>query len=116
MIEKNKLWGCLTSKKNLAIIRKYKHFKATGSYCLVISPDKPDCCVEMTEEFIRELTPQDWAWITAESNAIRSEYETIYHDELMQKQTEFLERFKSELIKVRGELEDAGDDADRTEE
>ena len=34
----------------------------------------------------------------------------------MQKQNEFLERFKSELIKVRGELEDAGDDADRTEE
>ena len=59
MIEKNKLWGCLTSKKNLAIVRKYKHFKATGSYCLVISPEQPDCCVEMTEEFIRELTPQE---------------------------------------------------------
>lgn len=116
MIEKNKLWGCLPTKKNLAIVRKYRHFKATGDYCLIISPDQPECAVEMTDEYIKALTPQDWAWIEAESAAIRVEEEALYHEELMQKQAEFLERFKEELKKMKEGQNDAGDDADRTGE
>lgn len=115
-IEKNKLWGCLPTKKNLATVRKYRHFKATNEYCLVISPDQPEGAVEMTDEFIKALTPQDWAWIETESAAIRSEYEEKFHDELMQKQKEFIERFRSELIKAKEGLENAGEDADHAVE
>lgn len=116
MIEKNKLWGCLPTKKNLAEIRKYRHFKATSEYCLIISPEQPECAVEMTDEFLKALTPADWQWIAAESDAIRSEEEAVYHDELMRKQNEFLERFKAELMKVKEGTENAGDHAERTGE
>lgn len=112
MIEKNKLWGCLPTKKNLATIRKYKHFKATNDYCLVISPEQPDGTVEMTDEFIKALTAQDWAWIESESAAIRSEYEKIYHSELMRQQEAFLKRFAEELEKRKEGNENAGDDAE----
>ena len=115
MIEKNKLWGCLPTKKNLAEVRKYKHFKATSDYCLIISPEQPNGAVEMTEEFLKALTPADWQWITAESDVIRAEEEVAYHDELIQKQKEFLTRFEAELKKVKEGLDNAGD-ADRTDE
>lgn len=116
MNEKNKLWGCLPTKKNLAVVRKYRHFKATREYCLIISPDQPEGAVEMTDEFIKALTPQDWTWIETESEAIRTEQEEKYHDELMRKQAEFLERFKAELMKVKEGQENAGDDGPRTGE
>ena len=110
IFEKNRLWGCLPTEENLKTLQKYKHCKANAGYCLVIAPEQPEDMVEMTDEYLHELTPADWQWLLREGEAIRREEEIALYDEMIAKQEEFLGRFKAELLKMKEGSTNAGRD------
>ena len=61
----NKLWVCRSTAENIKRAEKYEYFKANDRYCLVITDKTPEKMAEVTDDAVRSLTMQDWAWIQA---------------------------------------------------
>ena len=105
-IEVNKLYGLPVSIDNLVYLERNAHSFANHDHILIISPNKPcDSAVELTEEDYKLLQEDDWEWIAKTSDIIREEQEEKYHEQIVKKQNDFLDRFEDELRKAQSNAE-----------
>lgn len=102
----NKLWICRSTEENIKRCEEYQFFKANDRYCLVITDGTPEKMAEIDNDAAKFLTMQDWMWIRTVGEKIRAEAE---YEALQAEQKKFLERFESELRKMKEGSENAGD-------
>lgn len=102
----NKLWGCVTTSKSVERLMHYPFFFANNDHCLVIAEEQPKGTVEMTDEFIHLFKEDDWSWLNRVIPEVQLKQMEEHPEEAKkreQQDKEFLERFRTELMKRRGE-------------
>lgn len=99
-IKRNKIWGCITTAEAVERLSKNRFFFANSNHILVISDERPEGTVEMTEEYLKCFKTDDWMFINSVLNDVRKDQLERYPEEaekLAEEETAFLERFRQEL-------------------
>lgn len=96
-IESNRLWVMPCTAEAIQASETHAHAYACNDHCLFIGPRGPEGSVEVNEALIGYLTREDWAWIYSESDKIRREQEEQYHQQVLEAQKRFFERFEADL-------------------
>lgn len=102
----NKLFVCRSTAENIKRCEEYRFFKANDLYCLVITDETPEAMAEVDETAAKDLTRQDWAWISAVGDTIKAEAE---YARFQTETQNFLRRFEEELIREKEGSDHAGD-------
>ena len=100
---RNKLWALASTPENLRLCEQYPRSRADSDHCLIIASERPPGAVEMNDELLGLIPPDEWAWVLNEGRKIRLEEARDDPKELKEAIDAFLQRFEKGLLAARAE-------------